>query len=275
MPWIDTHCHLDAPEFDPDRDAVVSRARAAGVSGIVLPAVGAFDFDTVRDLAHAHGFAYALGIHPLFVDRAGDDDLAELARHLERHRDDPRLVAIGEIGLDHFVPGLDLARGERFFAAQLKLAQQFGLPVIVHVRRSADALLKHLRRVPVRGIAHAFNGSDQQAAVFVDLGFRLGFGGAMTFDRALQIRHLAATVPDHALVLETDAPDIPPHWLYRTAAQREAGETSRNEPAELPRIAATLAELRGWTLAHTAHVCRINAFAALPRLAALMGAAPR
>jgi TatD DNase family protein len=275
MPWIDTHCHLDASEFDTDRDAVVSRARAAGVSGIVVPAVGAFDFDTVRDLAHAHGFAYALGIHPLFVDRARDEDLAELARHLERHRDDPRLVAIGEIGLDHFVPGLDLARGERFFVAQLKLAQQFGLPVIVHVRRSADALLKHLRRVPVSGIAHAFNGSDQQAAVFVDLGFRLGFGGAMTFDRALQIRHLAATVPDHALVLETDAPDIPPHWLYRTAAQREAGETSRNEPAELPRIAATLAELRGWTLAHTADVCRTNAFAALPRLAALMGAAPR
>jgi TatD DNase family protein len=141
--------------------------------------------------------------------------------------------------------------------------------VLVHVRRSADTLLKHLRRSDVRGIAHAFNGSDQQAQAFVDLGFRLGFGGAMTFDRALQIRRLAQTVPEHAIVLETDAPDIPPHWLYRTAEQRRAGERSRNEPAELPRIARTLAELRGWTPAQTAAVAWANAHAALPRLAEL------
>jgi len=268
--WIDTHCHLDAPEFDPDRDAVVARSKAAGVEMLVLQAVGAFDFDTVRELAHRHGLSYALGIHPLFVDRADDGDLAVLADHLARHRDDPRLVAVGEIGLDHFVPGLDQARAERFFAAQLALAKAAGLPVIVHVRRSADSLLKHLRKAGVAGIAHAFNGSDQQAKVFIDLGFRLGFGGAMTFDRAHQIRHLAATVPETALVLETDAPDIPPHWLYRTAAQRAEGDTTgRNEPAELPRIAATLAELRGWTLEHTAAVCHANALAALPRLAAL------
>jgi len=270
MPWIDTHCHLDAPEFDPDRDAVVARGKAAGVEMLVLQAVGAFDFDTVRELAHRHGLSYALGIHPLFVDRADDGDLDVLAAHLDRHRDDPRLVAVGEIGLDHFVPGLDQARGERFFSAQLTLAKAAGLPVIVHVRRSADTLLKHLRKAGVSGIAHAFNGSDQQAKVFVELGFRLGFGGAMTFDRAHQIRHLAATVPETALVLETDAPDIPPHWLYRTAAERAEGElTGRNEPAELPRIAATLAELRGWTLEHTAAVCHTNALAALPRLAAL------
>ena len=184
MPWIDTHCHLDAPEFDPDRDAVVARSKAAGVEMLVLQAVGAFDFDTVRELAHRHGLSYALGIHPLFVDRADDGDLAVLADHLERHRGDPRLVAVGEIGLDHFVPGLDQARAERFFAAQLALAKAAGLPVIVHARRSADTLLKHLRKAGVAGIAHAFNGSDQQAKVFVDLGFRLGFGGAMTFDRA-------------------------------------------------------------------------------------------
>lgn len=269
MTWIDTHCHLDASEFDTDRDAVVARAVSAGVRQVVIPAVGEFDFDTVHDLAHAHGFTYALGIHPLFVDRAGPDALAVLEARLERHQHDPRLVAVGEIGLDHFVPGLDQARGEQFFAAQVKLAKRFGLPVIVHVRRSADTLLKHLRRAGVAGIAHAFNGSDQQAQVFVDLGFRLGFGGAMTFDRALQIRHLAATVPAEALVLETDAPDIPPHWLYRTAAQRAEGESSRNEPAELPRIARTLAELRGWTVEHTAEVCAANARVALPRLAAL------
>jgi TatD DNase family protein len=269
MPWIDTHCHLDAPEFNPDRAVVVARARAAGLQQIVLPAVARSNFDTVRALAHEHGLAYALGIHPLCVNDAAESDLAALRDALAAHRDDPRLVAVGEIGLDHFVPGLDQAKGEHFYAEQLKLARAAGLPVIVHVRRSADALLKYLRRIPVKGIAHAFNGSEQQADTFVQLGFKLGFGGAMTFDRALQIRRLAQQVPAEALVLETDAPDIPPHWLYKTAEQRAAGETSRNEPAELPRIAATLAELRGWSLDQTAQTCRANAHAALPRLAAL------
>lgn len=269
MRWIDTHCHLDAPEFDPDRDGVVERARAAGVVQQVLPAVARANFDTVRTLAHRHGLSYALGIHPLCVNDAAQSDLSALQEALHAHRDDPRLVAVGEIGLDHFVPGLDQAKAQHFYVEQLKLAEGVGLPVLLHVRRSADALLKQLRRIPVRGIAHAFNGSDQQAQVFIDLGFKLGFGGAMTFDRALQIRRLAETVPADSLVLETDAPDIPPHWLYRTAAQRAAGETSRNEPAQLPRIAQTLAELRGWTLAQVADITWRNAQAALPRLAAL------
>lgn len=269
--WIDTHVHLDAPEFDADRDAVVARAAAAGVRRLVLPAVGAFDFDAVRELAHRHGQAYALGIHPLYTPRAADEDLDRLQQALAAHRDDPRLVAVGEIGIDGFVAGLDPERQRRFYVAQLKLARDTGLPVILHVRRSADALLAGLRRVAVPGgIAHAFNASDAQAAVFVDLGFRLGFGGAMTFDRALQIRRLAAAVPAHVPVLETDAPDIPPHWLYATAAEREAGAaTGRNEPAELPRIAATLAELRGWTLEDTAAITSANAHAALPKLGAL------
>ena len=269
MSWIDTHCHLDAAEFDADRPAVVARARAAGVRQLVLPAVAVGNFETVRTLAHEHGLAYALGIHPLCVNDAVEADLLTLRDALAEHRDDPRLVGIGEIGLDHFVPGLDLPKAEHFYAEQLKLARAAGLPVILHVRRSADTLLKHLRRIPVSGIAHAFNGSEQQADAFVKLGFRLGFGGAMTFERALQIRRLAQQVPAHALVLETDAPDIPPHWLYRTAEQRAAGEVSRNEPAELPRIAATLAELRGWTLEQTAQTCSANAHAALPRLAGL------
>jgi len=266
MRWIDTHCHLDAPEFAPDRDAVVERARSAGVSQIVLPAVNTSNLDAVRELAHRHDFAYALGIHPLCVDDAGDADLQVLADALERLRADPRLVAVGEIGIDSFVPGLDAQRMGRFYAAQLELAQALALPVIVHVRRSADALLKPLRRIPVRGIVHAFNGSEQQARTFVDLGFKLGFGGAMTFERALQIRRLARSLPEDALVLETDSPDIPPQWLYRTAAQRAAGETSRNEPAQVPRIAKTLAALRGWTLEQTARITSRNARAALPGL---------
>lgn len=269
LDWIDTHCHLDAPEFDEDRDAVVARAAAAGVGRIVLPAVEVANFEAVRNLAHAHGHAYALGLHPLFVGRAGDGDLELLREALARHVDDPRLVAVGEIGLDHFVPGHDRERQAHFYREQLKLAHEFGLPVIVHVRRSADQLLKELRRIEVQGIAHAYNGSEQQAEAFVGLGFKLGFGGAMTFDRALQIRRLAAGLPDDALVLETDAPDIPPHWLYRTALQRAAGERARNEPAELPRIAGTLAELRGWSLDRTAAQTGRNARAALPRLAAL------
>jgi TatD DNase family protein len=265
--WIDSHCHLDASEFDADRAAVVERARAAGVQRLVLPAVQASNFDTVRELAHAVDGAYALGIHPLYVDRAQDSDLQHLSQTLRARRSDARLVAVGEIGLDHFVPGLDLARQERFYLAQLAMAQQAGLPVILHVRRSADTLLKGLRRMPVKGgIAHAFNGSAEQAGRFVRLGFKLGFGGAMSFERALQIRRLAATLPDEAIVLETDAPDIPPQWLYRNAQERAAGHSARNEPCELPRIAQTLAALRGWTLQHTADVTAANACAALPGL---------
>lgn len=269
--WIDSHCHLDAPEFDADRGAVVARARAAEVAQIVLPAVGRSNFDTVRELAHHHGLSYALGIHPLFVDRADESDLGMLRDTLEAavepNARDRRLVAVGEIGLDHFVAGSDLAKQARFLVAQLTLAREFDLPVILHSRRSVDTLLKHLRSVRVRGgIAHAFNGSEQQAQAFIDLGFKLGFGGAMTFDRALQLRRLAQTLPIEAIVLETDAPDIPPHWLYRTAAERAAGATSRNEPAELARIAQVLAGLRGLSLPALAEITSANVRAALPGL---------
>lgn len=268
--WIDSHCHLDAPEFDADRDAVVAAARAAGVAQMVLPAVTAAQFDRLPALAARHGLAYALGLHPLYVDGAEDEDLDRLRAALAARRDDPRLVAVGEIGLDHFVPGLNRERQQRFYRSQLQIAREAALPVILHVRRSADDLLAGLRRIPVAGgIAHAFNGSAAQAAAFVALGFKLGFGGAMTFERALQIRRLAAELPADALVLETDAPDIPPQWLYRTAAQRAAGQTSRNAPAELPRIAAVLAQLRGWSLEETARITSANVHAALPRLASV------
>jgi TatD DNase family protein len=268
--WTDTHCHLDAAEFDADRAAVVQRARAAGVTQMVLPAVEVANFDAVRGLAVDIGCAYALGIHPLFVGRADDADLDRLQQALQQHRDDPRLVAVGEIGLDHFMPGLDRERQARFYSAQLKLARDAGLPVILHVRRSADQLLQGLRRIAVvGGIAHAFNGSAVQAQHFVERGFKLGFGGTLTFDRALQIRSLATTLPEAALVLETDAPDIPPRWLYRSAADRAAGASSRNEPGELPRIAAVLAAMRGWTLAQAAAITSANARAALPRLLGL------
>jgi TatD DNase family protein len=269
--WIDTHCHLDAAEFDADRDAVVARARAAGVAQIVVPAVDAGNFERVRELAHRHGLAYALGIHPMCTARAGDADLAALRDALARNAGDPRLVAVGEIGLDHFVPGLDRDRQASIFAAQLRLAAEFALPVLLHVRRAIDPVLKQLRtrRVP-GGFAHAFNGSEQQAAAFVALGFRLGFGGALTFDRALRIRRVAQAVAVDAIVMETDSPDLAPQWRYRTAEARAAGATMRNEPAEIAPIGAALARLRGEPVEALAAATTAGALRSLPRLAGLL-----
>lgn len=274
--WIDTHCHLDAAEFAPDAAAVRARAASNDVAHCVLPAVAVANFEAVRRLAHAGGDSYALGIHPLHAGQAQEADLATLDTQLQQHRADPRLVAVGEIGLDYFVPALSASplreRQEYFYLAQLRLARQYGLPVILHVRRSADQLLKGLRSVggpnaAWQGIAHAFNGSGQQAQAFIALGFKLGFGGALTYGRALQLRRLAATLPLEAIVLETDAPDMPPHWLYRTAQQRAAGAAQgRNEPGELPRIGAELAALRGMAPADLARATTRNAIAALPRL---------
>jgi TatD DNase family protein len=269
--WIDTHCHLDAPDFAPDRGAVCSRARAAGVAHCVIPAVSVANFAAVRELAHAQGGSYGLGIHPMCTPGAADEDLARLDEALTARGEDPRLVAVGEIGLDYFARGLDAARQELFYREQLALAHRHGLPVIVHVRRSADKLLKHLRRTPVRGIAHAFNGSAQQAQEFVRLGFKLGFGGTVTFERAHQIRRLAVELPLHAIVLETDSPDIPPHWLYRTAEERARGAPQgRNEPGELPKIARVLAHLRGIDEEELAAATTANAIDALPKLRSLL-----
>ena len=280
--WIDTHCHLDAPEFDADRPAMRARATENGVRHCVIPAVAAFNLDTVRLLAHAQHDSYALGIHPLYVAQAQDTDLQTLEAALATHLNDPRLVAVGEIGLDYFVPALQQSplreRQEAYYRAQLQMAKRHGLPLILHVRRSADRLLKHLREVGQgghrwRGIAHAFNGSEVQAQAFIALGFKLGFGGAVTFERALQLRHLAATLPLDAIVLETDAPDIAPHWLYTTAEQRAQGVAQgRNEPAELPRIAEAVAALRGISVDELKAATCHNALQALPKLASLLPA---
>jgi len=269
--WIDTHAHLDAPEFAPDREAVLQRAQAAGVGLVVMPAVAVPHMAALQAWARAHRQPYALGIHPLFAHLASPDDLLTLEQALRASRDDPLLVAVGEIGVDGFVPGLDMAVQQTVYEQQLRLAQALELPVLLHVRRSADALLKGLRRHAVAGgIAHAFNGSLQQAQALIDRGFALGFGGAMTHERSLQIRRLAASVPATAVVLETDAPDIPPAWLYRTAAERAEGlSQGRNEPAELPHIAQTLAKLRRWTIEETERQTTANACRVLPRLAKL------
>jgi len=251
---VDTHCHLDASEFDADRDSVVLSARSAGVAAIVVPAVERVNFTVVAQMCRRYpGCFPAYGVHPMYVDNAKPSDLQALRTIIEESRP----VAVGEIGLDFFVEGFDRERQEFYFAEQLELARTFGLPVILHVRRAIDTVLMHLRRIPVTGgIAHAFNGSRQQAEEFIRLGFRLGFGGAMTYDRALRIRDLVRTLPLESIVLETDAPDIPPAWIARR----------RNSPEELPRIASVLAELRGQSMEDVAKITASNAVSALPGL---------
>jgi TatD DNase family protein len=258
---IDTHCHLDAAEFDSDREIIRQAAREQGVDYCVIPSVVRENWAVVAALAHRHSDLYALGIHPLYVNQAVPSDADALSFALSAALADPALVAVGEIGLDGFDGHPDLELQLSWFRRQLALARDLGLPVILHVRRSVDAVLRELRHCPVvGGIAHAFNGSLQQAQALMDLGFALGFGGAMTFERALQLRRLASELPLHGLVLETDAPDIPPQWVYRTAAQRAQGvPQGRNTPVELPRIATQLAELRQMSPTELAQVSSANA----------------
>jgi len=252
--FIDTHCHLDAAEFAADRDDVAARTRAAGVSKLVIPAVARGNFPVVLETCRRYPGCYpALGIHPLYVADAQPQDLGILRAAVAEHRP----VAIGEIGLDFFVPGYDREKQEFYFTEQLKIARDFDLPVLIHLRRAQDTVLKYLRRFPVRGgIAHAFNGSRQQAEAFLKLGCKLGFGGAFTWPRALNLRELAKTLPLDALVLETDAPDIPPEFVGK----------GRNSPEFLPRIAQHLADLRGMSLEELAAACRANTLAVLPEL---------
>lgn len=264
---IDTHCHLDAAAFDADRGAVIQRAGDAGVQHIVIPAVAPHNFDAVQTVAHTFpGGAYALGIHPIAIPDATDNDLILLEHAVEHALGDPRFVGVGEIGLDLYIPELKTPgmqdKQETFYQAQLKLAQRHQLPVILHVRRSQDRILKYLRRYPdVQGIAHAFNGSFHQAQQFLDLGFVLGAGGAMTFSRARQIRRLASELPLESWVLETDAPDIPPAWLTG-----QAGVSPRNEPAEVAGVAQVLAELRQTSVEHVLDATSANVMRVLPRL---------
>lgn len=254
---IDTHCHLDASEFDGDRVAVLDEARQAGVGAFLVPAVGASNFDGVAALSALNADCRpAFGIHPMYVRQAQATDLECLHRRLAAGG----AVAVGEIGLDGFVADGDMPLQARYFEAQLRLAREFDLPVVLHIRRAQDAVLKQLRRFrPRGGIAHAFNGSRQQAEAFIGLGFRLGFGGAMTYSGSTRIRDLAASLPLESIVLETDAPDIPPAW----------GVGQRNAPANLRRFAEVLAELRGITVDEVCVTTTRNAIDVIPGLAGI------
>jgi len=264
---IDTHCHLDAAEFNADRDDVASSAKNAGLQMIVVPAVEPKNFQNVINLSRQYAYCcYALGMHPLYVNNAGPSQIKALSALVEQTLlGENKLVAIGEIGLDFFVSQQNQQENretqEYFFAEQLKIAKKFDLPVILHVRRAIDEVLKHLRRTKVQGgIAHAFNGSPQQAQEFIKLGFKLGFGGAMTYSRAHKIRELAKILPLDSIVLETDAPDIPPEWL---------GTKGRNQPKELIKIAQVLADLRGIPITQIIEITSKNAVEILPKITAL------
>ncbi|OYY48479.1 MAG: DNAase [Polynucleobacter sp. 35-46-207] len=303
LDWVDTHCHLDAPDFQDTLAQIVGRAKSCDVKALLVPTVRASDWDQTKKLVHQYspqipGLVYTLGIHPLYINQAQESDIDALQKLMQLSLGDPRFVGIGEIGLDYFVEDLDPRRQEYFFHAQLDLADQFQLPVILHVRRSQDAILKALRKrkVPAQldladqfqlpvilhvrrsqdailkalrkrkvpgGIAHAFNGSHQQAEQFIELGFKLGFGGAATYDRALQIRRLLLEMPIESIVTETDAPDIPPAWL-----RGEGG--AFNEPALLPKITRQLADIRGMDHREFAAAVWQNAMQVLPRWSSLM-----
>ncbi len=263
--WIDTHCHLDAPPFDKDRGDILREAREAGVEDALICAGFVSGFPAARSAAHAAGWHYALGVHPLFLPASAADidrDAAQLREAVRHALADPRLAAVGEIGLDGFVKTLDWDRQTRLFAAQLKVARDFDLPVSVHARHAADAVASHLKRLGVtRGVIHAFNGSEVQAERFLAMGFKLGFGGALLYAGSRRIRRIFAALGDEDYVLETDAPDMP-------APFRRALIDGRTHPADIAQYAIEAAALRGTTVDVIAAQSRANAIAAFPRLAA-------
>ena len=244
---IDTHCHLDVSDFDRDRDRVLAEARRQGVGLIVVPAIHAAGWPGLLALCQRESGLYpALGLHPVHLDLHQAGDLEELAGLIARQGP----VAVGEIGLDFFLPALDRERQRALFTRQLDLAAAAGLPVLIHARKAHDEVLACLRRHPVPGgIVHAFNGSLQQACQYLALGFKLGFGGMLTFARSSRLRALATALPLEALVLETDAPDM----------SGAAHQGERNSPAYLPEVLQALAQLRGQDAACLAEQTSHNA----------------
>ncbi|MDC0423357.1 TatD family hydrolase [Methylophilaceae bacterium] len=252
--WIDSHCHLD---FFPDTiiKKTIKSARNSQISNIVIPSVSPENLTRVREIAvQDDTLSYALGFHPMYIDKINNSDLVKLSDSVRNNSP----VAIGEIGIDLFIKKNNIDKQEHFLVSQLKLAIDYDLPVILHTRNAIDVVLKHLRRHKVRGgIAHAFNGSNQQAYQFIDLGFKLGFGGAMTYPRAKHIQKLAKELPIESIVLETDSPDMPPFWLEKD---------QKNQPKELEKIGIFLAQLRGLDPYKMAKTISKNTLEILPKI---------
>lgn len=246
MPLIDSHCHLDFSHFDDDRDAVIERCMQLGLTRIIVPGVCRERWPSLMACCNQSPLlSPALGLHPMFMHRHQDKDIEALERALHQHQP----IAVGEIGLDFFVPGHDKKAQTALFAAQITLAEQFELPVILHVRKAHDEVLKILRQSNVPGgIVHAFNGSMQQAEHYMKQGFIFGVGGALTYPRAQKLQRLFTDLPLTAIVLETDAPDMP--------LAGHQGE--RNAPTMIPQIMEKLAELRGEATNEIAKITTAN-----------------
>jgi TatD DNase family protein len=244
---VDTHAHLDDRSFDGDRTDMFERSAAAGVRRWIVPAIDRGNWEKVELLARSReGVSAAYGLHPLFLASHEDSHLDELPDWLERRG----AVAVGEIGLDFYVEGLDADRQRALFHRQLHVAREHDLPVIVHARRAFEEVIHTLRRIGgLRGVVHSFSGSEEQARQLFDLGFHIGIGGPVTYDRAHRIHRVVAAMPLEWLLLETDAPDQP------CAARR--GE--RNEPAYMPDVLRTVARLRDEPEAHVAARTTANA----------------
>jgi len=248
MQFIDSHTHLDFPEFDFDRDAAISRAIESGVSNIVVSATVAENWRKLEVAVkkyQPHCFA-AYGLHPMFMPEHRQSHLSELSDQLQKEN----VVAVGEIGLDFFIPNPDKEAQLNLFVTQLEIASELSLPVIIHSRKSLDIVLKHLRKFPrLKGSIHSFSGSEQQAKQLIDLGFYLGFGGPITYNRATRLQALVKNLPLGSLLLETDSPDQPDSDHY--------GE--RNEPAYIHNVAETIAVLRGIDIEEVASATTRNA----------------
>jgi len=230
---IDSHSHFDVAEFDGDRAHALARARDAGVRRQIVPAIDVAGFTRVRELcAREHGLFPAYGLHPMYLAEHRPEHLQELKQWIERERP----VAVGECGLDFFVPGLDADAQREYFRRQLELARKFDLPLILHARRAVDEVTAAIRRIGnLRGVVHSFSGSVEQAQHLWKLGFCLGLGGPLTYPRAHRLREIVATMPLEYLLLETDSPDQPLH----------GHQGQRNEPALLAEVCACVARLRG------------------------------
>ena len=238
MLLIDSHCHLDFPDFDHDREAVIARSQALGVQKMIVAGTTRQHWPRLwGTVENTEGLYAALGLHPYFLAEHQDADIQALAEQLQRYHLHPKLCAVGEIGLDFFLKDLDPAQQIRLFEQQVALAAQFNLPLIIHSRRAnaqVSAILKKAK-LPRAGIIHAFSGSYEEALEYIKLGFLLGFGGAATWPRATRLQAVLKRIPLDSIVLETDSPDMPPEW--------RAGQ--RNSPEYLPQICQHLAQIYG------------------------------
>lgn len=217
---IDTHSHFGLVDTGDDMNVLLERARASGVVCGIITTGSVGDFEKVRETAHAIGWGYAVGIHPLFIHEAKDEDLETLSLFLELHQNDSHLVAVGEIGLDRYMEEPDNDRQERFFKAQLQLAQKYHLPVSVHFRRALFRVVDILKDFPdVKVALHAFAGSLDEAKNLAKLGYKMGFGGALTYAGSKRVRQAAIHLPIESLLLETDTPDMPPAFNAKGASE--------------------------------------------------------